>query len=141
MRTPDYFTTEVVRHIKDTLPEMADAVFKKEKPPRSEVLPFIVVNSLPVTFGKALNDDTIINVNVHVGKTNADTSDTVLMNGILSSLLPVLGLDDGTEDSKPVRIADDFDIVIDSVYPETEDMASRTYYTNIRLKVIYTTLN
>lgn len=137
VRTPDYFTTEVVRYLKTELSSYADKIYKKEKPVPLKDEDFIVVNSLPVTFGKALNDDTIVNVNVHVRKTNAGTADTARLNVILTDLLPLLRFDKGTDDSEPLRLANDFDIIADSIYPEEEDATSGTYYTNIRLKVIY----
>lgn len=108
------------------------AVFKYKKPTNYHG-EYICVNSLPVTYGKTINDTGIVNVNVHIPDQEDESIDTIRLDEVASmvdALLPHENTD--TEDSSELIIEKfGFTLLSGSNCIEDND---RTHFINFRIK-------
>lgn len=95
---------------------------------------YIVVNHLPFTFGRLVNDDNILNVNVHTPKLPSDNANIPRLTEIYRSICLLLPYDVEVEEEVGVEIKGNYYSVVSCSQP-IEDKDD-TYFLNIRVKII-----
>lgn len=134
MRT-DELVTEVVGLLRGSVPCVDGRVYKGEKPPTIRRESYIVVNCLPISYGKRPNTSTVLNVNVHTPRLVQGTADIAELGKAVGQVMDAIPYDDGTEESAWLDIDGDT-FAVESVGSPKED-GDDTYYVNIRVRAVF----
>lgn len=108
-------------------------VFKFEKSANHKG-EYIVVNHLPFTYGKAVNDANILNVNIHVPILSSGNADIPKLTEIFSEISSLIPEETEQEDVSGVMINGSYYAISSSSQP-MED-TDNTYFINVKVKVI-----
>lgn len=113
--------------------EQGVKVFKFRKPTNFNG-EYIVVNHLPFTYGEVVNDDNILNVNIHAPKLSSGNADIERLTEIYNEIYLLIPCDIGIEEQIGVEINGCYYSIISCSQPiEDED---NTFFLNIKVKVI-----
>lgn len=115
------------------------SVFKFEKTAKYQGSEYIVVNHLPFTFGKVVNSDNMLNVNIHATSNSSGNADILRLSEILTDVSSLIPFESGIEDNAGINIKGVYYSII-SVSQPIED-TDKTYFLNLKVKVIINELN
>lgn len=112
-------------------------VFKFEKS-TGYIGEYIAVNHLPFKFGKVVNDDTVLNVNVHVPAMKSGGADTKRLSTLIQSVSTLIPTASDIEDDSYLNINNNY-YAISTISQPIEDK-DNTYFVNVKIVVIYNNL-
>lgn len=125
--------TRMAVYLKSKLPS---ANIYKYKKPTSFQGEYIGVNSLPITYGKTINETGIVNVNIHVPNFPDESPNTIRLNEFASqvdALIPHENAD--TEDSEGLMLGRyEFSLLSGSNCIEDRD---DTHFINFRVRYTF----
>ena len=97
---------------------------------------FMVVNNLPFTRGKAVNDMNILNLNVHVPKTSSGTVNSKRLGELQTVIEGLIPWKSECEDTENDLVINGHYYTIEADSNPIED-ADNTYFINLKINVTF----
>lgn len=97
---------------------------------------YISVHHQNWVYGKTVNDDNIVNINIHAPKLTTGGADRTTLMDMLREVQSIIPTDTNDEESETLYI-DGAHYVITSISSPVEDRSDDTYFYNVRVKVIF----
>lgn len=138
MITGDELVTELAKYVKSEMEKSVEEfatgapVFKYRKPNKHSG-EYIVVNHLPITYGKFLNDLNYLNVNIHVPETKSGAIPQPRLNELRKVLERLIPYKEGTENGAELNLNGHL-YMIESVSQPLDD-DDHTWFYNFRINV------